>query len=537
MLMTGLFSVWALLITTALAQASAAPLNVVVIKTDDQRWDTLWAMPLVQEHLVRRGVLFRNAFVSSPLCCPERASFLAGGFHTHNTGVLTNELPNGGALKFFDTDTLPVRLQRAGYRTAMIGKYLNDYVLLQPYIPPGWTTFIQATGGTDWTVYPATIGSSTPDAPAQGVEVQMSQYLTDFLQAQAVNFIREADASPFFLYLAPFAPHTPAIPAPDDAALFANYLYRARGYKEDDVSDKPYGQDSIPRYDTALRDALHRRQLQSLQAVDRAVGAVVQELERRGQLEQTLLVFTSDNGYLWGEHWQEGKVQPFEESIRVPLVVRMPGVLPREDARLIVANLDVPTTIFEVAGIPRTDTDGQSLWPLLLDPQREWRSEFLIESYSAHKKWFWAGLRTDRYKYVEYATGPKMLFDLLQDTYELQNQIDNPAVQSLVQTLAARLDTLKGLAVISPPPPPGTVGLHFAWQLAAWGGAQPYLWALVEGSLPPGLTLERDTERVAGTPTQAGTFSTRIQATDASVSPYSGGPQTHIRPFTFVINP
>jgi N-acetylglucosamine-6-sulfatase len=333
------------------------------------------------------------------------------------------------------------------------------------------------------------------------------------------------------------APHAPAIPAPGDAAWFANYLYRQRGYKEADVSDKPYLQDDMQHYDTARHDEFHRRQLQALQAVDRTVGAVVQELERLGQLEKTLIVFTSDNGYMWGEHWKEGKHQPFEESIRVPLVVRMPGIPPREDDHLIVANLDVPATIFAVTGMPRTDTDGQSLVPLLLNPESEWRADFLIEAYGDTEAQLWAGLRTDRYKYVEYAAGPHMLFDLLGDTYELDNQIDNPAYQDIVQTLAARLEALKGLAIISPPPPPGTVGQSFAWPLAAWGGAPPYVWALVEGSLPSGVTLESDDGLVAGMPTQAGTFPVQLQVTDASISPYSGGPQTYMRSFTFIINP
>jgi arylsulfatase A-like enzyme len=518
-------------------QEVAEPLNVVVIKTDDQRWDTLWAMPLVQDTLVRRGVTFRNAFVSTSLCSPERASFLAGGFYAHHTGVLTNESPNGGATQFVDTDTLPVRLQRAGYQTAMLGKYLNGYARMQPYIPPGWTTFIEATGGENWVDYSAIIGSSTPEASGVGAAVHVSQYLTDFLREQAVNFLGAADAAPFFLYLAPHAPHTPAIPAPSDAALFADYLYRERGYKEADVSDKPYLQDDIQRYDTARHDALHRRQLQALQAVDRAVGAVVQELERLGQLEKTLVVFTSDNGYMWGEHWQERKGQPYEESLRVPLVVGMPGIPPREDDHLIVVNLDVPTTLFAVAGMPRTDTDGQSLEPLLRNPESDWRAECLIESYQGLTKGFWAGLRTERYKYVEYAAGPHMFFDLLGDPYELENQIDNPAYQDIVQTLAARLESLKGVAIISPRPPPGTVGQSFAWPLAAWGGTPPYVWTIVEGSLPPGLTLESDDGLVAGTPTQAGPFPVQIRVTDASISPYSGGPQTYIRAFRFRINP
>jgi arylsulfatase A-like enzyme len=340
-------------------------------------------MSIVQQELVRRGVTFDNAFVSTPLCCPEHASFLAGGFYAHNTGVLTNAAPNGGITKCVDVDTLPVRLQRAGYKTAILGKYFNKYALISPYIPPGWTKCVQATGGSNWMTYGATVGSSGPDALSSGVHVRVSQYLTDFLRDEAINFIQAAGSSPFFLYFVSLAPHAPAIPAPGDEALFANYLYRGRGYQEEDLSDKPYLQDDAVRYDTAAQDEFHRRQLQSLQAVDRAIGAIVQELKILGKLDQTLLVFMSDNGYLWGEHWQIKKALPYEESIRVPLVVVMPGILPRQDGHLVVANLDVPTTIFAVAGIPRFDTDGQSLVPLLRNPAIPWRTEFLIEFSAA----------------------------------------------------------------------------------------------------------------------------------------------------------
>jgi arylsulfatase A-like enzyme len=534
---------------SALAREPASPLNVIVIKTDDQRWDTLWAMPIVQEALVSRGVTFSNAFVSTPLCCPERASFLAGGFYAHNVGVLNNEAPNGGATVFVDGDTLPVRLQRAGYRTAVFGKYLNEYFLIQPYIPPGWTKFVQTTGNrTDWTNYHATVGSSGPDAPDIGARVRVSQYLTDFLSDQVIDFIREPGASPFFVYLVPVAPHMPAIPAPEDEVLFSNYRYRGRGYKEVDLSDKPYLRDDVGRFKTVAADSAHRRQLRSLQAVDRAVGAIVEELKILGQLDRTLLVFMSDNGYLWGEHWQRAKSLPYEEAIRVPLVVVMPGVQPREEDHLVVANLDVPATIFEAAGLVREGADGRSLVPLLRDPGIAWRSGFLIEYYPLDlerakpdpslPEWsVWAGLRTDRYKYTEWESGHKTLFDLVEDPYELQDEFRNPAYRSVAQTLAGKLHAQRGLALISPSPHVGRVGEALAFQLAAWGGAMPYEWTVVRGDLPPGLSLDGRTGLLFGTPTRSGTFPVSIQVSDSSVSPYLGQPQTHTRPFTLIIAP
>jgi arylsulfatase A-like enzyme len=281
---------------------------------------------------------------------------------------------------------------------------------------------------------------------------------------------------------------------------------------------------------------LYRRQLQSLQAVDRAVGAIVQELKALGKFDETLLVFMSDNGYLWGEHGLSAKIHPYEESIRVPLVMVMPGIHPRVDDHFVVANLDVPTTIFAVAGIPRTDTDGHNLVPLLRNPRRRWREEFFIESYGVGAQ-TWTGLRTGRYKYFEWASGHKALFDLFADTYELDNKIDDPAYQSIRQDLAERLQPLKGLAITDPTQFQGKVHTNFVQSLAAWGGTEPYLWSVVEGSPPPGITLDGAAGRLTGTPTQAGTFQVQIQVTDASVSPYTMQPQAHIQPFTFVINP
>jgi hypothetical protein len=202
----------------------------------------------------------------------------------------------------------------------------------------------------------------------------------------------------------------------------------------------------------------------------------------------------------------------------------------------VVANLDLPTTILAVAGIPRTDTDGQNLEPLLRNPRRPWREDILIESYGRVEQ-TWAGVRTQRYKYVEWASGHKVLFDLSEDIYELDNKSDAPTYQPIMQDLAARLQPLKGLAIMSPLRFQGQVHTPWVQSFAAWGGTEPYFWSVVEGDLPPGITLEEDTGRLTGTPRQAGTFQAKIQVTDASVSPYTQQPQTHIQSFTLVLTP
>ena len=164
------------------------------------------------------------------------------------------------------------------------------------------------------------------------------------------------------------------LPAPGDETLFSDYEYRNRAYGEADLSDKPTRiQQTLP-LDTRQLQTFQRNQLRALQAVDRAVGAIVDKLEAKNKLAQTVLIFTSDNGYLWGEHGLQGKGEPYEESIRVPLVIVLPGIAPRTDDHLVAMNLDVPQTIFDLAGISK-DTDGVSLVPLLQGDNSLWRTE------------------------------------------------------------------------------------------------------------------------------------------------------------------
>ena len=213
---------------------------------------------------------------------------------------------------------------------------------------------------------------------------------------------------------------------------------------------------NAPRFDGAVADEIHRNQLRSLQAVDRAVGAIVAKIAALGQLEQTVFVFTSDNGFLWGEHGLIAKIRPYEESIRVPLVVVVPGIPPRTEEQLVAVNLDIGPTLFDLVGIAHA-TDGISLLPLLQVPQYPWRTDVLIHSFDPLGGW--AGLRTKdgaaEWKYVEYAaTGERELYDLVHDPYEEHNQAALPELQPLLEQFAQRLDELKGLAMISASLPP-----------------------------------------------------------------------------------
>jgi arylsulfatase A-like enzyme len=521
--------------------------NYLIIMTDDQRWDTLWAMPIVQQKLLRRGVRFTQAFVTTPLCCPARASFLSGGFYPHHTGVLDNTLPLGSARQFVDTNTLPLALWRRGYQTALVGKYLNGYhKYLRPAIPPGWSTFLTiGVGGTgaqkSWFNYLFVQGSSG-EQPGAGSETAGTQYLTDALRDKALQFLTQAGPAPFFLYFAPFAPHVPATPAPGDEALFPAYRYRDRAYGEANNRDKPLSmQARIARAPLVPgeADTFHQNQLRSLQAVDRAVGAMVDLLQAQGKLEQTVIVYLSDNGYMWGEHGLRGKNVPYEEAVRVPLVMVVPGIAPREEGALVTANLDVPATLLALAGLPVTG-DGLSLLPLMQHPQRRLKrpgqvfaEEVFLEGFGQALGYTWAALRTPRYKYIEYAHADNStlteFYDLDLDTYEMNNRVQRTEYASVITAMAARVQALRGLIISEQTLPPYSVGTPYSVQLMATGATAPYTWRIIQGQLPAGLALEASGV-LSGIPTEARPpEKLTVQVHAASISPQTGQPHSYVK--------
>jgi N-acetylglucosamine-6-sulfatase len=422
--------------------------NLVLIVTDDQWADTLDVMPNVRNLLGDHGVTFTNAFATTPVCCPSRASLLTGQYARHH-GVLDNEPPDGGVQSFRDTETLAVWLQEAGYRTSLSGKYLNGYERFERgYVPPGWDDWHVFAGGSE-----EFLGYWLNE---NGIERRYGtapgDYFTDVVADRAISFIEEKDERPFFVYLAPVAPHFPSIPAPQDEGRFAGRApARPPSFNEPDASDKPWAGDH-PRLEAdavAQADRLRRIALETLPAVDRAVGRVVEAVEEAGELENTAVVFTSDNGYLWGEHRLLGKVWPYEESVRVPLVMRLPGGEEglREDR--LVRNVDIPITLLDLAGVASgLRPDGRSLVPILRGAPMEWRQEVLLE-YLGHlhggflPRGFTA-IRTDRYKYIEWDDGTVELYDLSADPFEEDNVAGLPRLGNLQEELAHRLDALRG---------------------------------------------------------------------------------------------
>lgn len=594
----GLLAVSLLALTLTLfthATNAGPPWNIVLIYTDDQRWDSLcWEtiglpeicsqprsahpMPTIENVMNNKSVVFSNAFVSNPICCPARASVLAGGYYAHSTTVLNNNTPNGSYRRFIDQASMAVQLQEHGYKTALIGKYLNGYGDAQSvdpltgtaYIPPGWSSFeAHWASNSNWTTFKRAWGSSTPEAPGIGQSAQVTNsYLTDYQAQKAIEFLDatcgyQSCSAPFFLMLTPIAPHRPAAPAARHQNLFTDYTYRERGWAEQpdgDLGDKPaYVGVQAARWEIPEEDAFHRNQLRSLRAVDDAFKAIVDNLQQKKLFNKTVFIFASDNGVMWGEHMLTEKGKPYEESIRVPLWVRLPGAVgaSRTETRLVDVNRDVPATILGLAGLASSQTEGSDLQPLIRDPGAPWREELLFEFWNYDTRpGFppnWVAIRDDSYKYVAYTSGEVELYDLSIDPYELQSRHLDPDYTGVLSQLQARLDALpRGVAIRTDNfPDPGNWQLPTAYrnqvyyfQLMAWGGSGNYSWSIYhnddscQADLPPGLVLTAD-GLLTGVPTTNGAWAPCFQVQDDSNSPQPGNdrPQSHILPFRIpVIN-
>jgi N-acetylglucosamine-6-sulfatase len=444
--------------------AGEDPPSIVLILTDDQRWDTLWAMPMVRRHLVDRGIEFTNSFVVNPLCCPSRASTLTGTY-PHTTGVWANKPPHGGFSRFRDQSTIATWLHAQGYHTALFGMYLNGYEGTT-YVPPGWDRWVAFTSRTRLSdlYYEYRLAS---DGHITRFGAGPEDYSTDVLADRAVSYIQETKGS-LFVYFAPRAPHLPAIPAPRDVGALSQLKpWRSRSYNEANVSDKPSWLRGLLPLEGRVQqsvDDLRRDQLAALLAVDRAVGRIIDALGETGRLDNTMIVFTSDNGFSWGEHRWVGKLTPWEESIRVPLVVRFDPMIERarSDSHPVL-NIDLAPTFAQVGGIQVRGVEGVSLVPLIAEEQIRWRANFGIESMKL--EWLtnlvastkpgpqislpgYCALRTKRYKFVAYTNGELELYDLKTDRFETRNRASDPSLAALVRRLEGRVQE-----VCDPPPP------------------------------------------------------------------------------------
>ncbi len=484
------------------AEAATTRPNVVVVLADDldshslTRMVGLGLMPQLKSWVMDPGTQFTSSFVTTSWCCPSRATLFTGQY-SHNHKVFTNSRPLGGVHRFDDSSSLATWLQQGGYRTGLVGKYLNNYgadndattpVDDVGYVPPGWNDWQglmdqAADGLRAFRMYGYTINDNGTlvkhgTAPAD--------YQTDVLARRARQFIDEAeainDARPFFLLVAPTAPHLeePAPvqsgcsdtawdhsirPAPRHAGTLPGGVQvpRTANFNEPDVKDKPGWFQHVPALTTQDIGCLNRQyrdRLLSLRALDDLVGTLVDALQANGEWSRTVFVFTSDNGFFYGQHRLTDKVLGYEESIRVPLYIRAPGYPAQSTARAALNN-DLAPTVAEFAGItPRLPVDGRSLLPLLRNPfEPDWRKRFLVEylgtvetsrvppraPFSAVRTTNLSRATPPNQVYVEWrdGVGSVEFYDLATDRYQVASRHADPASASVRNMLSGWLGQLR----------------------------------------------------------------------------------------------
>jgi N-acetylglucosamine-6-sulfatase len=474
--------------TTTLAHAGPQRQpNVIVIQTDDQTLAsfTRETMPRTQRLLARRGTTFTDYIVTTPQCCPSRATLLTGQYG-HNDGVVANT-PGYPDLRDPD-DILPAWLKEAGYVTAHVGKYLNGYegVFDATDPPSAWDEWFTFAG------HPRYLGFELAD----GDELRSfdDEYATDVIGERASEIVASVmpTSSPLYLQLDEHAPHADpgrapckrsAIPAREDlGGMAAIPVPRAPSFNEADVSDKPSFIRGLPELDAASRSQLERRYrcaVASLAAVDRSVGRLYDAVGDAGELNRTVFVFISDNGFFFGEHRiAHGKSLPYEESIRQPLVMLVPDrYLGGRDAApsvsLPTANIDLAPTIADLAGACLKGNacrvmDGLSLVPLLEGGEAGFRNRDLLVEFdsaprSEQRVCKWAAVRSPDAILVRYArivddrtercapTDQAELYDLRADPNQLRNRFPvarDSRLRSTQKGLEKRLAELRDCAGI-----------------------------------------------------------------------------------------
>ena len=448
-------------------QPGARRPNIVFVLTDDLSMDLLPYMPQVQA-LQTDGMTFNNYFVSDSLCCPSRSSIFTGEF-PHDTGVFTNSGPFGGLNAFYnhgDEDrTFNIALQRAGYRTAMMGKYINGYLqgprrspIPSTGVPPGWSEWDVAGWGYREFNYKLNIDGTVHDfghAPRD--------YLTDVIARRGVRFINRSAAmgKPFFLELATFAPHTPYVPAPRDAHLFPGLMATRPPSFDVLPADPPSwlaGHPPLTGHQIRRIDHAFRRRVQDVQAVDDMIHQVRTALQADGLANNTYIVFSSDNGLHTGEYrLTPGKLTAFDTDIHVPLVVTGPGVPPNTATDAMAENVDLAGTFAQMAGTTMDTGDGRGLLALIKGQiPTDWRNAILVEHHGPKRDRddpdeqdrasgnppSYEAMRTPRFLYVEYRDGEREFYDLQNDPYELDNLAANLSAEALA-TLHADLTQLE----------------------------------------------------------------------------------------------
>lgn len=436
--------------------------NVILFLTDDQTLGDMKVLGSVRRRIGDPGTTFRRAFSQYPLCCPARATILTGQ-HAHNHGVMGNRTPEGGFEKFADQETLPVWLRRAGYNTVMLGKYLNGYDgTARRYVPPGWTDWqVPVHGAYNFRAF--TMNEN-------GTLKSYREYQTDHWSRRGTSLIKKyaPRVKPFFLWQGFLAPHTGGPVEPGDPikvsgdkralptpAVTSEYRDTFRGLAlpskpsilEADMSDKPSmtARRSRPRWE--FREAYQQR-LESLLSVNKAINTMLDTLEATGEAGNTLLIFASDNGHLVGEHRGFGKIVGYEESARVPLMLKGPGITSGVRRDQLVSLTDLTSTIAVAAGAtPTLLQDGRPLQDFSAGPTVGAKRPMLLEAGPnalTNGRRLYTGIRTpEGQSLLRWYTGDTEYYDLSEDPFQLDGTLSGTERQEDHDALLARLDVLQ----------------------------------------------------------------------------------------------
>ncbi|AGZ43947.1 putative sulfatase [Actinoplanes friuliensis DSM 7358] len=436
--------------------------NIVFVLTDDLASNLVQYMPHVQA-LAKKGTSFANYTVTDSLCCPSRSSIFTGRY-PHNTGIFTNGGKDGGFTTFKkngeEKSTFATSLQQADYRTAMMGKYLNEYLPKDKYVPPGWTEWDvagNAYGQYDYNLLENDQVKHYGKAPGD--------YLTTVVSGKATKFITDSVAakSPFLLEVATFTPHGPFTPAPEDKDKFPG-LTAPRGPAFDKLPADPpkylAGREPLTADEKKKIDTDFRKRAQAVQSVDRMIGSIQDTLEKAGVADNTIIVFSSDNGFHMGEYrMTPGKQTAFDTDVNVPLIVAGPGVGAGRTVTEAAENVDLRPTFEALAGATTpSEVDGSSLVPLLRgESSAGWRTTSLVEHHGPNtdpadpdrpaknggNPATYEAIRTSTYTYVEYADGTSEYYDRKADP-DMLNNIAGTLAPDTRTKLAA---TVKGMSV------------------------------------------------------------------------------------------
>jgi len=405
--------------------------NIIIIVTDDQRFDTMQYMPNTQQLIFDQGVTFSKGYITTPFCCPSRASIMTG-MYAHNHWVHVNET----VLNF---PTLFQDIYKNGYYTGLVGKYLNSWKG-EPL--PEFDYYASMWGGTLKSYY-------DPDLVVNGTWSKHKGYVTYIFRDYVLEFLDEASkqSRPFILLYAPNAPHAPYTPAEEDKRLYQDLQpFRPPSFNEDDISDKPLSiSERPPLSDEDIQNIenTRRRQILTMVALDRTMPDIFNKLKEIDELDNTIIFFISDNGKHWGEHRLDTKSTAYEESVKVPFAIRYPPLIPTPyiDDHL-VANIDIAPTIYDLTNThPSNKLDGTSLLPLFTDPKSWTRDHILLEAWP--DRGTWTAIHTGDSIYVETVDDKSEFYDLTIDPFEMNNRVDDPTYQDEIAKLKAYLDEEK----------------------------------------------------------------------------------------------